>query len=285
MSRSTATWRVGILAYTQRSREYGRRILRSLGFAPLVFIDLDELQAMGSGATELDLLYLGDPPLRAARGRAVLNEVRQVVGPHVPVLYAPFQPRKRPNKYLDSLVDATPAPWQTFSDLYRVTLTFLKHLGYRGTHLTLTWGAETFNPLRRSVHFENGRVRLSPLEFDIALEFFYNAGSTVSLQWLRRMLPPHGAAVSGTDRIASIVEGLRLQLRLDGSVGWNLQPVARTGYRLSRGDPVKDSSSPFGFHTVNPSSPSMQREVQKEVQRPRPFVREEAMSLQEFLSS
>src|SRR4030088_2562684 len=95
MIRSVAKRRIGVLAYASGEREYARRVLRSLGYAPLVFTKLDELTAMGADATTLDMLYLGNTPVTDSKGREVLEGVRVSIGPDVPVLHAAAQKNAR----------------------------------------------------------------------------------------------------------------------------------------------------------------------------------------------
>lgn len=236
MTRPAAMRRVGVLAYAPRSREYLRRVLRSLGYAPRVFAHLDELTAMGPAASTLDMLFLGDVPDTDSRGRAVVAGALAVVGPNVPVLHAPLDRRRRARsrgEAGDNIVTASP---RFFGDVCSSVMSFLASQGIESEQASFSWGVYAFHPLEKSVAFAGEEVTLDAVAFDVALELFFNIGKPVTKKWLKRMLPSggHGAVWHRIDNIACTVDDLRVAIQLSESNGLTLDPLGDTGYQLRR---------------------------------------------------
>jgi hypothetical protein len=234
MSRIAAKRRVGVLAYTLRTREFARRVFRSLGYAPRVFLGLDELAAMGSDASTLDMLLLGDVPPADTHGR-VFERVREVVGPSVPVFHVEMQkpvcldPLVAPN----GVVTASP---RFFGDLFLDVRSFLDAVGLEQPRPLLSWGEYSFDPVRTVVAFANRETRLDAVAFDIALELFFHAGKTVTKSALLLMLASNeeGETRFRIDNIGSVIKELRSSLRLRDFHGWRLETLPYAGYRLMR---------------------------------------------------
>ncbi|MGJ7510705.1 hypothetical protein [Variovorax sp. GT1P44] len=206
-----------------------RRALRSQRYAPLVFTSLDELSAMGAGARTLDLLLLGDLPDKDDKGIPVLSGVRNVVGPHVPMLSARLQPALAPGS--PDIVSA-----RFFSDLYGLILSFLHANGFETSHPLLEWDSYSFDPATRIVTFERRETRLDPVAFDVALELFFNADQRVTRAALRQMLPSgeRGHILYRIDNIGSVIKDVRSSLNLRGLHGWILETYPHAGYQLTR---------------------------------------------------
>lgn len=236
MTRRAALRRVGVLAHGPRSREFLRRAMRSLGYAPLVFASLDDLVAMGPDASTLDMLFLGDVPDTDSLGRAVMASARAAVGPHARVLHAPLQPRRRTRNRGATVDDIDTASPRFFGDLYGAILSFLNSHGFEGTQAHLSWGAYSFHPIEQTVSFAGEAVKLDPVAFDVALEFFFNLGRPVTRKWLKRMLPSgeRGANWHRIDNIACTVDDLRVAIQLQEPTGWALDAIGDTGYQLRR---------------------------------------------------
>ena len=241
MSRAAAR-RAGVLAYSPRSRELIRRVLRALGHSPLVFTNLDEFLALGPGAANLDLLLLGDMPDTDSQGRAVAACAHDLIGSAVPVLRVPMQQPGRAVRHRGAvgggMVATSP---RYFSDLYRVILSFLESLGFASTPRQLAWDRYAFHPTERIVTFNDEKLKLDAVDFDIALELFYGAGRPVAGAWLTRMLPAgeHGANWHRIDNLACTIDDLRVALALDGSNGWALEALPGAAYRLENRPPQR----------------------------------------------
>jgi len=248
MTASTARRRVGVLAYTLRAREYARRIFRAAGYAPLVFVSLDELIEFGPDAEALDMLLIGDAPPTDSLGRTVLESVRDLVGPNVPLLHARLT--RDAGSVVPHVDVATVSP-RYFGDLCAVILAQLRIAGIEKAPLQMTWGDYTFLPAGRVVVFGGRQIRLDPVAFDIALELFFRAGQLVSKKTLTLMLPANeqGPERRRIDHIGSLIKELRSSLRLRDLHGWYLETLPHLGYRLVQtGTRGQHESAPEAIH-------------------------------------
>lgn len=223
--------RVAVLAYTVRAREYARRVFRSVGYAPLVFVSLDELVELGPDASMLEMLLVGDAPAEDSLGRPVLQTVRQLIGQQVPLLHARLARDAAPSAPPTDVATASP---RYFGDLCIAILSLLGAIGIDKAPLQLTWGDYTLDPARRIVAFDGRQVRLDPVAFDIALELFFRAGQLVNKRTLTLMLPPNeqGMERRRIENIGSVIKELRSSLRLRDLHGWRLETHPHLGYRL-----------------------------------------------------
>jgi len=225
--------RIGVLAYTLRAREYARRVFRAAGYAPLVFISIDELIEFGPDASTLEALLVGDAPAADNFGRPVLQSVRELVGPKVPLLHAQLG---RDAGSVPPAIDVASASARYFADVCMVVLSLLEAIGIDKAPLKMTWGDYTFEPTRRMVVFGGRQARLDPVAFDIALELFFRAGQLVRKRTLIQMLPQNEQGVERRriDNIGSVIKELRSSLRLRGLHGWHLETLPHLGYRLAQ---------------------------------------------------
>ncbi|SEB11124.1 DNA-binding response regulator, OmpR family, contains REC and winged-helix (wHTH) domain [Variovorax sp. YR216] len=239
---SAARRRVGVLAYSLRTREFARRIFRAAGYAPLVFVSLDELIEVGPDASMLEMLLVGEVPVADSLGRPFLQSLRELVGPKLPLLLARFGRDAGPVPPTDNLVVASP---RYFPDLCMAVLSLFSAIGIDKAPLKMAWGDYTFEPARRVVAFDGRQTGLDPVAFDIALELFFRAGQIVPKRTLTLMLPPdeQGLARHRIDNIGSVIKELRSSLRLRGQHGWDLETCPRLGYRLTQ---TERSSKPAG---------------------------------------
>jgi len=248
--------RVGVLAYTLRAREYARRVFRAAGYAPLVFVSIDELIEFGADASMLEVLLIGDAPAADNFGRPVLQSVRELVGPNVPLLHAQLGRHDGP---VPPDVDVASASPRYFADLCMVILSLLGAIGIDKAPLKMTWGDYTFEPTRRAVVFGGRQARLDPVAFDIALELFFRAGQLVRKRTLTQMLPPNeqGAERRRIDNIGSVIKELRSSLRLRGLHGWQLETLPHLGYRLMQtSSHGKHASTAIGQPSTQVFSPA-----------------------------
>jgi|GEM_PF-3529590 len=231
--------RIAVVAYLPRSREHIRRVLRALGHSPLVFAGLDDFLALGADASTLDALILGDAPEADSQGRAVVECARAFVGSRVPVLHAQMQKQKRPRHRSEVPANVQVASAVYFSDLYRTALSFLDSHRFNRVSRPLTWGRYSFRPLEKTIAFNGTVLNMDAVDFDVAIEFFFNAGNAVGSKWLTHMLPSgeRGASWHRIDNLDCTIDELRVALSLDGSNGWNLESLADDGYRLLRVQP------------------------------------------------
>ena len=101
--------------------------------------------------------------------------------------------------------------------------------------------------LSRGVTFADQNVQLDAVAFDITLEFFFNAGRTLSSKWLKQMLYLNKAALKQRDDyLTNTITGLAADLRLCGTYGWSLETLDSGGHRLIR---VQASTSEVASET------------------------------------
>lgn len=233
MIHTTTPTRIGVLACTRRTQEYVRRILRSMGYAPLVFANVQELAALGSNASKLRMLVVGGHSTDiAARDGELLASIRAAIGERVPLLYCPLgnAPRAMYRGIADGVV---PDSSQYVSDLCQALRGFMESFGLRGPQSSLHWGGYAFHLLQGAVTFADKEVRLPPLSFDTALELFYNAGQTVAPGCLASVLPI-GRARPTEPSFSRIVHDLKVSLELGCGHGWDLAAMPGGRYKLFR---------------------------------------------------
>lgn len=234
MTAAVAVRRTAVLAYSPRSREYIRRVLRTLGYAPLVFTSLDELMAMGADAATLDLMVLGDAPEIDSQARDVAQHVLDATRGNVPLLHASMHRPASRSRRRDAASGIGAVSPRFFSELYRVILSFVDSLGFASAPRLLAWDRYSFHPIERVVVFDGQKLKLDAVDFDIALELFFNAGRPLARRWLTRMLPAgeHGANWHRIDNLGCTIEDLREALQLHGRNGWLLEDLPDGGCQL-----------------------------------------------------
>ncbi len=219
-----------------------------------MFLSLDELAAMGPDASTLDVLLLGDV-LPMDTHDCILERVREVIGPRVPVLHVRMQKAGDVYPLVTTNGVVTAAP-RFFGDLFLDVLSFLDAVGLERPGPRLSWGEYSFDPVRTVVAFANREIRLDAVAFDIALELFFHAGRTVTKGALSLMLPSdeEGATRFRIDNIGSVIKELRSSLRLRDFHGWRLETLPHAGYRLVRvgipprmGDPSRGEVDSTAF--------------------------------------
>jgi DNA-binding response OmpR family regulator len=93
-------------------------------------------------------------------------------------------------------------------------------------------GGYHFNPISRTVNFQGKRVRLKPLEFDLACQFFLNPGCVHPRQTLLRSVWGQIWFDSKTRTLDVHVSSLRKKLDLGPHRRCELVVVRSVGYRL-----------------------------------------------------
>jgi DNA-binding response OmpR family regulator len=93
-------------------------------------------------------------------------------------------------------------------------------------------GCYHFHPLSRTVHFSGKRVRLQPMEFELARQFFLNPGHVYSRKALFRAIWGQTRYDSRTRTIDAHVSRLRKKLDLGPHRGCELAVVYGVGYQF-----------------------------------------------------
>ena len=231
--------RVVLLDPVFRTREHMRRTIRAFGHAPLVFEDLQELLFLPTASLRCSAMCIGLPRRRADLPRWI-SGARNAVGPNVP---RHFLTRENLLKPLQSLGceegDLLVAAPSSFSDVYVGLEGCMARHALAPTGPGLEWGGYRFKPSTKSVMVDEEEIHLSPLEFELALEFFHNVGQVLPRQYLLGMVSALAPSASGRWLNACIAR-LRDKLNLGVSRGceWRLVHLRGLGYRLSRSGPV-----------------------------------------------
>ncbi|MDZ4358965.1 MAG: hypothetical protein U1B84_21515 [Variovorax sp.] len=229
---SPAARRIGVLGRVLREREYARRVLRALGIAPWVFTSTDELVALGDDMARLSLLFLGDVPGLDREGGLPVSAVLSSLGTKV-VLLEDAAPERPPARQLRG---RPPVVAPSFDDFHRIVLHSLKARGLAcATPAPFVWGAYSFDPVDRRVTFPGQSQQLDPVTFDLALEFFFNAGRVLTIPQLRQMLnPTRGAARFWGNEMIGTLTDVAEALALHGAHGWRLVHCEPEAFRLER---------------------------------------------------
>ena len=231
--------RVGVLDPVFRTREHMRRTIRALGHAPLIFEDLQELLFMPAASLRCSAMCIGLPRRRADQSKWI-SGARNAVGPGVPLLLLTRENLLKPLQSLSCdeghLLVAAPS---SFSDVYVGLEGCMVRHALPPTGPGLTWGDYRFMPSIKTVIVDREEIRLSPLEFELALEFFHNVDQVLTRQWLVSMAS--GLAPSASGRwLNACIARLREKLHLGGARGseWRLVHIRGQGYKLSRSSPA-----------------------------------------------
>ncbi len=243
-SKANSRPRVALIAFTPRSREYGRRALRLLGCTPLVFMDVSEFLQIGERSRELSMMLL-EHPLPSGNTDIDIDpadmgeKIRQAVGDELPTVHSIAVqtggaiPAFRAG---DMLLPGS----LSFAQLCRTLRGFLRKHGMSTTDSILEWGVYRFCIDSGLVYVGGTPVSLKPEEFDLALELFFNAGAKVSRPWLKAMIPSLQTLRRRPTAPAADVTLLRLRdlLNLQTQHGWDLQVNPGSSCMLVRSDYV-----------------------------------------------
>lgn len=239
-SKASSRPRVALIAFTPRSREYGRRALRVLGCMPLVFMDAEEFLQIGKRARELSMMLL-EHPIPSGEVDTDSSDtgetIRRAVGDELPVVHSiAIQaggaiPAFRAG---DMLLPGS----LSFAQLCRTLRGFLKKHGMQTTDSILEWGVYRFCVDSGLVYVGGTPVSLKPEEFDLALELFFNAGAKVSRPWLKAMIPSLQTLRRRASAPAADATLLRVRdlLDLQTQHGWDLQVNPGSSCTLVRSD-------------------------------------------------
>jgi len=161
----------------------------------------------------------------------LLNDIRETSGDHPPciVLYAKDEPEMLIKTLLSGANDHIKKPYRLKDFLARIYRPLIRwDQGYRDQY---SFGAYHFIPEVQQVTYAGKTVRLTALEFALALLYFRNAGQVQSREVIMRKLwrQTHRNASRSIDTITS---RLRRGLALDGRHGWQLKAVYQRGYCL-----------------------------------------------------
>lgn len=161
----------------------------------------------------------------------LLREIRQTNAGHPPclVLYAKDEPEMLTRILLSGANDHIKKPYRLKEFLARIYRLLIRwDQGYIDQY---SFGVYHFIPETQEVKYPGKTVRLTKLEFELALLYFRHAGHVQSRQVIMRKLwrQTHRTMSRSIDTITS---RLRRGLALDGRNGWQLKAVYQRGYCL-----------------------------------------------------
>lgn len=222
--------RIALIEPVARTRDVLRRTLRRLGHVPVPFDGLDAFRSSTQGHRQCALALVagtGDPPstealLRAVKALSARGTGLVLMVPRRGTGLLPMHAR------VDDFVVAAPVSLPT---LYPRLRSVLMRQGLRPLDDDFLYGPYRFSPQTGIVRFEGEEIRLQPLEFDLAMEFFRHCDRTLSREWLYSMVWESDQLQERA--LDTQVSRLRAKLGLHTSEGWSLQCVPRQGYRLA----------------------------------------------------
>ena len=224
--------RVVILDPGVRLREQARRVVRRLGYEPTVLGNLAELRAGNIDPTELEMVMLSGAK-DARSSIALVDEARQFVGAETPMLCLVHknQLKEVAVQRWESMDEVLGRPSSAI-ELSGIVRLFMRRHGIKVSEHIPKWGGYRFLTMSDIVEINGEKVLLRAVEFDLALEFFWNTGRTLTRDWLIAKVWGKGFKVDSRTLDVS-VSRLRRLLRLEIN-GWDLRAVWGSGYRLER---------------------------------------------------
>lgn len=224
---------IAVVSASGSTGEDSRRALRALGRSPWIFMNIDELRSLGSRLQQFELLVFVYPAsLETTEHQdSPASEVRKVMGEGVPVLLA-FEGRALASsvRVQDINTGVASGPF-TFSRFYILLHDFAVRHRIRINPAAPEWGPYRFHTRTHSVSIGSAEVRLTPCEFDLAIELFYGMDRVVPTQRLDFIVAAHGSPAEKKSVHARIA-GLRNALDFDLTREWQIESVAGIGYRL-----------------------------------------------------
>ncbi|QNK71334.1 winged-helix domain-containing protein [Variovorax sp. PAMC26660] len=229
--------RIAVLEDSGPNRDFVLDVVCTLGHRVSEFARTEDLvSALISGARFDSVLASFDGDQNAALTGARI--LRRAAGVPMPVLLMmhPEQIRQADTFVMDAAIDFVMVPCEECEMVVRVSAS-IKAAESLVISEPLVFGRYLFDPRGNTVTFDDGRVRLKPREFDLALFLFRNAGVKQSRDaifdavWSRNR---HDDV--GTRTIDVHIANIRRKLRLKPESGERLSSVYGHGYLLSLDD-------------------------------------------------
>ncbi|MES2531792.1 MAG: winged helix-turn-helix domain-containing protein [Pseudomonadota bacterium] len=234
--------RVALFDPVTRSRELARRAIHRLGHIPVVLDDLrtDLPIAQGTQGTQttpatpatqsFDLAVVSCPADVDAANWTVAR-ARVLFGPQTALLVVAGKSRTLQLRAACSGIrESVIVRPSSFSNYYELLRQAMRRQGFDLVDAELQWGPYRFESGNSVVQFEGRVLKLPPLEFDLAMEFFRNLDRTLSRERLYTALWDHFDG--GSRALDTQVSRLRRKLDLQRVDGWSLRSASGVGYRL-----------------------------------------------------
>lgn len=222
--------RVALFDPVLRSRELARRAIHRLGHVPIV---LDDLRAEPSSAliTQPCDLAVVSCPADAESATWTVGRARLLFGGQTALVVVAgksrtLQMRAACNGIRESVI-VRPS---SFGGYYGLLRQAMRRQGFDLIEPELQWGPYRFEAGTGVVQFDGRTLKLPPLEFDLAMEFFRNLDRTLSRERLYTAL--WDRFDDGSRALDTQVSRLRRKLELQRVDGWSLRSASGVGYRL-----------------------------------------------------
>lgn len=218
---------IALLGRPGQSTEVLRKIICLQGSAPLVFHTPDDIQALGTRAKHLAMLFvIGQEELANW-----MPSCRDVIGAAVPMIaLAESDDQVAALAAGLHLTDDIAAMPPRLADLY-VRIQRLRKLHQRPVrNETPQCGRYRFYPEHNMVGTGGKHVMLTAAMFDFVFELAFHQGKSLSPAWLATVAQRHGMS---PEQIHAEISALRQRLGLVPAQGWRLEGGVRSGYRLS----------------------------------------------------
>lgn len=222
--------RVALFDPVMRSRELARRAIHRLGQIPVVIDDWTaELLDLTCGQP-CDLAVVSCPA-DAEAAMATVERARALFGPQTALVVVAGKSRTlQMRAACTGIRESVIVRPSSFNGYYGALRQAMRRQGFDLIESELQWGPYRFESGTGTVEFEGRLLKLPPLEFDLAMEFFRNLDRTLSRERLYAAL--WDRFDDGSRALDTQVSRLRRKLDLQRVDGWSLRSASGVGYRL-----------------------------------------------------
>lgn len=218
----------------KQDRERASDIVSSLGYKAVEFDCSEDLMTALLHGSRFDLFLAGfdGPESRLLSGAKML---RSVLGPNAPLL---LMVREAQLGGVHALMKGASEDFIVMpcnpAELGARVMAFSSLSASAELYGEFRCGAYHFQALGRVVSFNGRRVKLQPMEFDLALHFFRNPGVAHSRKTLFDAVWTRAQAEESDTRTLDVhIARLRRKLEICEANGCELQSVRNVGYRLN----------------------------------------------------
>ncbi|WP_099796683.1 winged helix-turn-helix transcriptional regulator [Variovorax sp. 54] len=226
---------IAVLDPSPRTRWHASRAVKMLGYTPVAFAHIDELieQVAPGGNFEALLLSIPSAPDDVQK---LVGQVREMLRYNTPLI---MSARKRQIRGLSLLHagpdDAVLPEPSTFEEMYFMLEFFLRQRNRPVVPRSLDWQEFSLLSPFDMVDVAGTEIRLTPIEFDLAAEFFRHMNRPLGREHLE-MIGWQSGVAAGSRTLDANVSKLRRKLGLyvDQPHGLSLHAVWGMGYQLSQ---------------------------------------------------
>lgn len=225
---------IAVLGASPRMRWHASRAVKMLGYAPFAFARIDELIDKVPSGGHFEALLVSIPST-ADDVQKLIGQVRETLRYSTPLI---MSARKRQIRGLSLLHagpdDAVLPEPSTFEEMYFMLEFFLRCRNRPRVPRSLEWREFSLLSPFDMVDVAGTEIRLTPIEFDLAAEFFRHMNRPLGREYLE-MIGWQGGVAAGSRTLDANVSKLRRKLGLyvDQPHGLSLHAVWGVGYQLS----------------------------------------------------